>query len=232
MIKINKGKPPKDLADFVNNLGRATTAADYKIFYELNYEDRRKEEQPFKLLQDALLTEQGSLCCYCMTKIAQKANLTVEHFIEKSKDGSKALDYKNLLGSCNSQTSCNIGRGESGAFKHLPNPAIGNNIEDIIGYNLQGEVIVKDKYQKKISQVQLTDLLKDINEKLKLNNEILCRARVKSYLDFRKGVKISFKRDDKKFNLQNCLQELDAQKPISYHDYIKFRFYEEGTQRT
>ncbi|MEP7121431.1 MAG: retron system putative HNH endonuclease [Byssovorax sp.] len=56
-----------------------------------------------KKLREALLDEQGHLCCYCMARIPVKPDgMKIEHWAPQSKSTSPAetMAYSNLLGAC------------------------------------------------------------------------------------------------------------------------------------
>ena len=50
-------------------------------------------------LREALLKEQGYICCYCLGRI-QIGSMSVEHWLPKSKFNVFETDYNNLLGCC------------------------------------------------------------------------------------------------------------------------------------
>ena len=60
-------------------------------------------------LRDALLAEQGGICCYCMQRITAE-NMKIEHWACRHNHPEKQLDYQNLLAACD---------GGEGAAKHL-----------------------------------------------------------------------------------------------------------------
>lgn len=53
-------------------------------------------------LKDALLDEQGWICCYCEQEITPDDS-HIEHFRPQSDPGCDPLDYSNLLASCQKQ---------------------------------------------------------------------------------------------------------------------------------
>ncbi|EHM50263.1 retron system putative HNH endonuclease [Cardiobacterium valvarum] len=53
-------------------------------------------------LKDALLDEQGWICCYCEQEITPDDS-HIEHFRPQSDPNCDPLDYSNLLGSCQKQ---------------------------------------------------------------------------------------------------------------------------------
>ena len=70
--------------------------------------DRRRWDQvtgPIKrVIHDALMDEQGNICCYCESPVARD-NSHVEHFRPRSQFPSLELDYQNLHCSCLRQLS-------------------------------------------------------------------------------------------------------------------------------
>ncbi len=52
-------------------------------------------------IREALLKEQGYLCAYCMRRISNVKEVTIEHYVPQSElDECTALDYRNVLGVC------------------------------------------------------------------------------------------------------------------------------------
>ena len=62
-----------------------------------NWNDLRKPEKP--IVEDALLKEQGYICCYCEIRVS-KENSHIEHLQPKSKYPDLLFEYGNLLASC------------------------------------------------------------------------------------------------------------------------------------
>ena len=50
-------------------------------------------------VKNALLEEQGHICCYCMERIVF-AEMKVEHWSSQAEHKSQGLDYGNMLGAC------------------------------------------------------------------------------------------------------------------------------------
>jgi len=50
-------------------------------------------------VKNALLAEQGHICCYCMQRIAF-TEMKVEHWSSQAEHRSQGLDYRNMLGAC------------------------------------------------------------------------------------------------------------------------------------
>jgi len=52
-------------------------------------------------LKEAILNEQGFICCYCNQTIKNDHNTSIEHLQDKASSPNLTLEYKNLLASCN-----------------------------------------------------------------------------------------------------------------------------------
>lgn len=68
-----------------------------------NWADFRKPEKP--IVNDALLKEQGYICCYCESRIS-KGNSHIEHLQPKNKSKYPDLmfEYGNLMASCQGES--------------------------------------------------------------------------------------------------------------------------------
>lgn len=160
MIEIKKGKTPKELLQYRQQ--------DFS-----SYEDMPSDVK--KKVINSLLSEQGHLCAYCMSRIDSgegKHRATIEHCIPQAVSTEKErLDYKNMLAVCwgnrdahlNSSKSCDAKRGslpkEQQYMKKL-------NVFDsrtlaAIGYKSDGTIFSND-----------TDLDEGLNKRLNLNCEV------------------------------------------------------------
>ncbi len=89
MRYIRKGDEPESLANL-----KALANEDWKPTYK---DDCRGEVKT--QLHNALLQEQGYICCYCGMSIT-KEDSHIEHLKPRSRYPELALEYKNLLTSC------------------------------------------------------------------------------------------------------------------------------------
>lgn len=64
-----------------------------------NYDYEYLPGKERKDLLDALIEEQGYICCYCGMEISDETSL-VEHLTPQSSDPHLSLEYTNLLASC------------------------------------------------------------------------------------------------------------------------------------
>ena len=156
MKYIRKSKEPDSLTQH-----RSKFHSDYD-----NYNEKAD-------LREALLKEQGYICCYCMQRI-DVGKMKIEHRLPQSKYPNEQLNYRNILGACT---------GNEGQPKHLQhcdtrkgdeiitiNPT-SENCESWIKFGSSGE-ISSDNEQ----------ISKDLNETLNLNMESLVKNR-KTVLD-------------------------------------------------
>jgi len=100
MKYIKKGLEPTALAAW-----KAQANTDWYP----NYKDLRNPEKPIVL--DALLAEQGHLCCYCESEI-EPATAHIEHLRPQADPAVDALDYGNMLGCCTAPARCGAAKGD------------------------------------------------------------------------------------------------------------------------
>ena len=98
MIHITKRNCPTELTYFIQS---HRSFNDMRLLYE-SMKSETKE-----IVYASLLTEQHHICAYCMnrllprTPVAKKCNqITIDHFVPQSDSPEKAMDYNNMLGSC------------------------------------------------------------------------------------------------------------------------------------
>ncbi|MEZ6037416.1 MAG: retron system putative HNH endonuclease [Planctomycetota bacterium] len=108
---------------------KAATPVEFAAWTESGNEDWQPcygdLRQPLKgLVHDALLAEQGHVCCYCERRIvrtyAGTGDSHIEHLIPQSIEPDRALDYANMLCSCNSTNNehCGGHRGNQDLAVH------------------------------------------------------------------------------------------------------------------
>ena len=88
MKHVSKGEPPASFEEW-----KAKANEDWQPAYG-NLQNPQKSE-----LHDALLREQGWVCCYCGCGIS-KADSHIEHFRPQSGYPDQALSFDNLFASC------------------------------------------------------------------------------------------------------------------------------------
>lgn len=128
-----------------------------------------------QLLKEALLSEQGYTCGYCMRRISLKRNKTlhkprieVEHILTQKNNPERDLDFTNMLGVCNGDLSksehCDKSKKENNL--QILNPH-NKNCEQLLTYSLSGE----------IKSVANRKEVKEDIDLLQLNNQNLIEAR-------------------------------------------------------
>jgi uncharacterized protein (TIGR02646 family) len=155
MLYIKKGTEPRSLSAHRNTPGAT-------------YDSLDKSET-----KNYLLAEQGHLCAYCMSRI-RIDSMQIEHYIARSSDESRDLQYSNMLGVCSgneghpreSQT-CDERRGNATL---TVNPLVKSSI-DTISYTPDARI--------KSTNAAIDH---DLNENLNLNYSLLRRNR-KEQLD-------------------------------------------------
>lgn len=232
MMLITKNKTePNSLQEFRNECKKegGPKKGDYDRFY-------KNCPTGFEDLQISLLNEQHHLCCYCMQKIQRSAEiknireekpLTIEHYVPKSTKPCLALTYSNLLACCDGKDGLNKFCGNSKDDKPLsmiPNPSDGSMAPRFIQklkYKSNGEITINSSDLEQYSENDKTKLLIEINVILKLNDEILTKARTTKLNALINQYKDEAGRKAKKINKKNFFNKLGY---VSYHAFVKSQF--------
>lgn len=133
MRQIRKGAEPPNL-----------TA--YRQMPGCNYEDYREKEE----LRNALVAEQGGICCYCMGRIESVwGSMKIEHWRSQAGYPAEQLNYNNFLGGCVGGEGmpvhlqhCDTSKGNADLEWNPANPA--HRIETRITYALDGTIHAHD----------------------------------------------------------------------------------------
>lgn len=139
MLQIHKQAEPDEIIAW-----KALENEDWQP----SYENLMAPERP--ILRQALLAEQGHVCCYCNRRITespadgQNAEFHIEHFRPQHSFAPLELDYQNLHASCFKNESVK-GRRHCGPAKdNWFDPALTlsplNNNSGVIRYGLNGSV--------------------------------------------------------------------------------------------
>lgn len=124
-------------------------------------------------LRKALVRDQHGLCCFCMqrveARVAPELKVKIAHWTPQQVDGSRALEWSNLLAACPGN------EGNSYEKQHCDTRQ-GNQVLRIspcepthvasLSYSVRGEI--------RTSRDELRD---DLDAKLNLNHEALCGRR-------------------------------------------------------
>jgi uncharacterized protein (TIGR02646 family) len=152
--------------------------------------------------QEQLLAEQGHICAYCMQRISLKRKngkpmMEIEHFQPREDFSNLQLVWTNMLGVCNGFTDsslahCDKTQGKAGKMNgtvslEALNPLDKKVSEDIITYNISGEIIANTQ-----NEVLKEKVKHDLNTCLNLNNEQLCIARKNAIDDAKKRLQNNY----------------------------------------
>lgn len=145
MIEINKNIPPN----------KYTTYAKAK---HASYDGIEKEIK--KELNNALMSEQGWLCAYCMTRISEET-MHIEHILPRSHYPQLELDYNNLLAVCSggsgnspSNQTCDTSKGD----KKITISPLKKESISCIGYSSDGSMIIENSDSNKECDIKVLNL--------------------------------------------------------------------------
>ncbi|MEN8217376.1 MAG: retron system putative HNH endonuclease [Pseudomonadota bacterium] len=109
MKYIQKGQEPEEFTQWKKAKPKKYQSKDWKKLNPL----------PKKALHEALLREQGYICCYCERAIT-KNNSHIEHLVPKKGPNAEpnlTFEYQNLLSSCDGNASDRCGLTHCGIRK-------------------------------------------------------------------------------------------------------------------
>ncbi|MBD2593435.1 TIGR02646 family protein [Nostoc spongiaeforme FACHB-130] len=134
--------------------------------WEPNWNNLQSPEKP--ILHDALLKEQGYICCYCGMQIT-KATSHIEHLKPRKYYPHLALEYTNLIASCQGESEepppvpVHCGHQKKYWYdEKLMISSLEANCGDFFKYLASGEILPTDELDKK-------DAAQTTIEKLALN---------------------------------------------------------------
>lgn len=116
-------------------------------------------------VHNALLQEQGFICCYCGMRINREAS-HIEHLLPRAIYPELALDYNNLLASCQGESEespqlpVHCGHKKGKWYQgHLMVSPLQANCSDFFKYNGDGEILSKEDLGKQIAAETTIDKL-------------------------------------------------------------------------
>ncbi len=147
---------------------------------------------PKKALHDALLTEQGYICCYCERAIT-KNNSHIEHFVPKkgvNADSNLTFEYHNLLCSCDGNASENQGLTHCGIRKDdwfdagLMVSPLNKDCADFFCYSTTGKILPTSVPEKQKAAEETINRC-NLNHPMlkKMRHEVLKRITLQSLTD-------------------------------------------------
>ena len=134
---IKKSKEPQLFSDW-----KAQTNENWQPSWE-NFQAPQKRE-----VHDALLQEQGYICCYCGMRISRN-NSHIEHLQPRTIAPNLALEYPNLLASCQGENETPIpahcGHKKGNWYKsHLMVSPLAANCQNSFRYTDDGQIVATD----------------------------------------------------------------------------------------
>lgn len=99
MKHIVKQAEPQDFADWK----KSAKKRQRRTYKELSDTNNTESREIKKTLKDALLAEQGWICCYCEKRVTDDDS-HIEHFNPQSNQKVDPLNFENLLCSCQNET--------------------------------------------------------------------------------------------------------------------------------
>ena len=131
--------------------------------WQPSYPDLRNPEK--KALHQALLKEQGGVCCYCGRRISLEDS-HIEHFRPQELREDLALEYTNLFASCIRETKpgapLHCGHAKGSAFDEVNHVSpLDPGCEQRFIYSLNGAILptqVRDEAARYMSQLLRLDL--------------------------------------------------------------------------
>lgn len=158
MKHIVKGAEPDEFA-----VWKSQACADWQPTWD------GLQNPPKTKLREALITEQGNLCCYCQVQITDNSDSHIEHFKPRSCPAAEDLNYNNLHASCNNPQHC--GRKKDDWYDpELMISPLDSDCEAQFSYTSNGEILaVKKANKQKAAEAMIS--------KLNLNCDGLIRRR-------------------------------------------------------
>jgi len=181
---IQKGLEPDEFTQWKKAKPKKYQSKDWKKLNPL----------PKKALHDALLREQGYICCYCERGIT-KDNSHIEHFVPKkgqNADPNLTFEYQNLLCSCdgNARHSENKGLTHCGIRKDdwfdaaLMVSPLDKDCAGYFRYMMTGKILPTDIPEKQTAALETINRC-NLNHPMlkKMRQEALRRVALQSLTD-------------------------------------------------
>lgn len=239
MIYIKKGPPHRDVSTKIAEIKRnpnwkqipPTRPADPEK--AKGYGDILRsyfDQLPKKEIRATLLEEQHYLCAYCMRRISNVDDVIIEHWFPLSEARDTAIDYRNLLGSCNgiyseSHHPCSCCDKKKSGIEIKINPQ-NQSMMDCIKYETDGTLYfdAPDGFDKDIKEhidrdIDITLCLNGEESELTLQRERVlrsCKGKLKEL--FLKG-KCNVA------NVEKLIEELEAKQQYPAYAGVMLFYY-------
>ncbi|MGK3114414.1 retron system putative HNH endonuclease [Candidatus Pantoea formicae] len=198
MIKINKlGEPPK-LLRYRMQPGATFDGPNFTLVKS----DIRKQ----------LLKEQGFVCAYCMRRINDDVTTTkIEHWVARTVNPSRQLDYKNLLACCDGHKgsepkyqTCDTKKGDANLTFNPSEPS--HNIDNQVNFKSSGKISSNNT----IFNDEISDVL-NLNHHRLVQNRAIVLEELQNYLGRSNGQRT-------KAELQHMISEWSTR---NHHGYFR-----------
>lgn len=142
MRYIHKGKEPTDFSKWKGQKNEEWTPT---------WDDLRTPQKP--MVHDALLREQGYICCYCGRRITRDTS-HIEHLKPRKTYPNLALEYTNLLASCQRERErrepLHCGSKKDDWYdEHLMVSPLDANCAEFFRYTDDGQILATEVTEKK-----------------------------------------------------------------------------------
>ena len=120
-------------------------------------------------LREALIAEQGFICCYCQSRITDRTDSHIEHYKPRSAFPAEQLNYDNLHASCANPQHCDGKKGDWYDTSLMISP-LESDCEAQFSFTSRGEIRASETAaRKKAAEAMIS--------KLELNCDSLTRRR-------------------------------------------------------
>lgn len=160
MKYIKKNPPPEKFINWKNLAGE-----NWQPSWN-NFQNPEKS-----IVHDSLLKEQGFICCYCGQRV-EKKDSHIEHLKPRNKYPNLALDYDNLIASCQGENETpppipvHCGHKKAEWYdEYLMVSPLNSNCSDFFRYTEKGEILpTKDTNYQKSAEETISRLALDLNK--------------------------------------------------------------------
>lgn len=147
MKYIRKGKEPEEFTNWKN-----LENDDWKPSWDDNFQSPEKP-----IVHEYLLKQQGYICCYCGMRIDRK-NSHIEHLKPRTAYPDLALDYTNMIASCQGESEqpppqpVHCGHKKRYWYnENLMVSPLDANCENFFRYSGSGDILPTDESAKKVA---------------------------------------------------------------------------------
>jgi uncharacterized protein (TIGR02646 family) len=168
MKRIDKGEEPAGFSGW-----KAKASSDWRPTWD-GLSNPQKDE-----LKRSLLLEQGHICCYCGIRIAL-VDSHIEHIKPRRKYGELALDYSNMLASCEGSTEDGASKQQHCGHKKsdwfndaLTVSPLDPQCESLFAYTSAGEVRPVAEAHPKAAQETIRHLALNVSSLVRARKTVL-----------------------------------------------------------